>query len=277
MPRTILFFEKYTNGIKTADWSVLMKHESTKIPLVIFMHIPKTGGITLRNILDQQYRSEHILRLPQKNKLVNLQKKGANIKELQCVYGHHRFGVHEYFQQPFTYITMLRHPVERIISTYYFILQNERNRMHQKVKPLTFEQFVRSTDPDLQVPLTNHQTRYLSGERKPNLNKALQHMDAHFSVVGITELYNESLFIMKKKLGWDHISYQKKNVTKKRKRQTDIGLDTIEIIKRKNPLDLHLYETAKEKLQEHIKRLDSGARKELQQFLQDQNGFGPHG
>ncbi len=235
------------------------------------MHIPKTGGITLRNIIDKQYAQEQIMKLPQKRKLAQvLNQPKRNFENLQCIYGHHRFGIHEHFQKPFSYITMLRHPVERIISTYFFILQNERNRMHEKVKNMTFEEFILSPDPNIQVPLSNHQTRFISGEKNPDFQKAQLNIKQHFSAIGITEMYNESLFIMKKKLGWNDISYTKKNITKIRSKKDDIPEDLLQVIKEKNELDIQLYDDAKAMLLKEIESLDQPSKNDLNEFIQHQ-------
>lgn len=240
--------------------------------LVIFMHIPKTGGSTLRNIIKYQYKKEQIQKLPRRNAMENLislsPKKNFKIK---CTYGHHRFGIHNYFNQRFTYITMLRHPVERIISTYYFILENEKNQMHEKVKNLTFKEFILSPDPDLRIQITNHQTRYVSGMKNPDLKLAISNIKQHFSVVGITELYNESLFLMKKKLDWEDISYTKQNMTKNRIEKEEIPKKLIRIIEKNNRLDLQLYEYAKKKLLNNIAQLDQKSKADLNRFIQMQS------
>jgi len=43
---------------------------------------------------------------------------------IRFIRGHFEFGVHKYLYRPYTYITMLRHPIERAISWYYFVKQN---------------------------------------------------------------------------------------------------------------------------------------------------------
>src|SRR5437879_12837060 len=94
---------------------------------VIFIHIPKTAGITLRYIIEAQYEhaghdkidGERIAesvaefrRLPESEK--------QNVRVLT---GHMPFGLHEAMPQRCHYVTLLRDPTERTISHYYFVFR----------------------------------------------------------------------------------------------------------------------------------------------------------
>lgn len=239
--------------------------------LLIFMHIPKTGGLTLRNIIDQQYNRNEIFKIP-RNRLdfeQKMSKKASN--DLTCAYGHYRFGIHEYFQRPFTYITMLRDPVDRIISTYYFILQNKNNRLHDMVKNMSLEEFILGVGHEADIALYNHQTRYISGKSEPDLQQAKDNIKNHFAVVGLTEMYNESLYLMKKSLGWKNIYYTKQNITKKRKGINEVSKEIISKIEENNQLDIELYKFVKNDLLNNLKSLNRNDKAELQRYIQKQN------
>jgi hypothetical protein len=239
---------------------------SSKNKVLIFMHIPKTGGLTLRNIIDRQYKKTEILlhsrTAPPKRKL-----KKRDFSRIKCVYGHNRFGQHEEIPVPSTYITILRDPVSRVISTYYFILARKQNRMHHKIKNISLEEFVRSNDPDLMIPVSNHQTRYLSGESIPDLQKAKENIENHFSLVGITEMFDESIFLMKQELGWKNIFYTKQNVSTNRPKRDQISKDTLEIIKSKNDQDYELYDYAKQLLQDKLDGLNKQSMNQLKSYM----------
>lgn len=235
--------------------------------LIIFMHIPKTGGLTLRNIIDQQYTKGEIFKFS-RNGGKEIPTNRMDFTKIRCLYGHNRFGIHEQIAVPTTYITMLRNPINRVISTYYFILARPQNRLHQKVKNLTLEEFVTSEDKDINIPVSNHQTRFLSGTQVPNIEKALNNMEESFKMVGITEMYNESVFLMKQELGWGNIDYQKKNVSKNRPKHEEIPESVIELIKEKNKLDYILYDTAKANLIKGINQLESTLKKQMSKYIE---------
>jgi len=227
--------------------------------LLVFMHIPKTGGSTLREIVARQYKSNEVWTFGTiyqfREKIGEISKdRIAQIKGLQ---GHACFGeVHRPFDKPFTYITMLRDPVERIISLH---------RRHGIGKNLSLNNFV--TNPQFQFATRNTQTRYASAMSPPNLERAKNNFENYFAVVGITEMFDESIFMMKKKLGWGDINYRKKNVTSNRPTREEVSNKVIEIIKEKNELDTELYNYAKERLKTQIQALDSNSKQELKDFL----------
>lgn len=224
--------------------------------LVIFMHIPKTGGTTLANILEKQYPQGQVLRVPFGNlHTLKQQLKGS---KPAAVHGHHPFGLHELYQGSFHYITMLRDPVDRIISNYYYAAENPGNPMHRKLNQLSFEEFIMSKDEKLQYRISNMQTSFAAGKRTPaianvdDLELAMENLQRHFSVIGITDMFTESIEVMKKVLGWQDVSFQPKNRTKKRPAIEEIKPEILESIQEKNQLDYKLYNWAKNYLRKNL-------------------------
>src|SRR5919108_6323105 len=118
---------------------------------LIFLHIPKTAGTTLNRIIEWQYSpfaiytmdpyriratAERFKRLPETRR-----------RRLRVVRGHMLYGIHEFLPQGATYITMLRDPVARVLSSYYFILRRPLHPLHRKMKKerLSVEDYLRLT------------------------------------------------------------------------------------------------------------------------------------
>ncbi len=91
----------------------------------------------------------------------------------------------------------------------------------------------------------NLATRYLTGGDPNSLGIAKKNIKKHFSVVGFTEMYAESLFLMKKQfnLQLKTITIQKK--TDNRPSKSSISPTIIEKLKKINKNDIALYEWAK--------------------------------
>jgi len=72
---------------------------------------------------------------------------GGCRRRLLVVRGHLFYGIHEFLPQGATYITMLREPVVRLLSSYYFILRRPLHPMHRKLKKecLGVEDYIRLT------------------------------------------------------------------------------------------------------------------------------------
>lgn len=243
-----------------------------KKPLWIFAHIPKTGGLTMRGIIDQNVPSNRIYRYPHHNQENIVRTLTPTQKaSFQWVYGHCRFGVHQYFGRPYRYITMVRDPVSRIISAYYFIRSMPSNGLYKQVKNMTLEEFIYSQDPRISAPLNNHQTRFFSGQNDPDLKLAKKNLNQHFAFVGITEMYPQSVFLLNKLLGWKQTHYSKENVTKKRPKKPPINEELTNHIRRLNEMDYQLYEICKKRLKQKLRSLSSKDKKKLRNFIQKQD------
>nr|WP_309101251.1 sulfotransferase family 2 domain-containing protein [Fredinandcohnia onubensis] len=241
-----------------------MTKKNKKNKFLLFMHIPKTGGQSLRGVIKRQYELSETFRCPfMEEKVLELPEEFRN--SLKFIYGHFLFGTHEYFPKPFTYISMMRDPVDRFISAYYHIIRVPTNRWHEKVKNLTLEEFIDSDDFNLQAE-PNIQTRFFCGKEPLSLETAKKNMDEYFSIVGITESFGESLFLMKEEFKWGNINYRTRNAAPNRPRKNKVSKEVWNKIAAKNQLDIELYEYAKKRLEEKIQAMDEKKKKEMKTF-----------
>ncbi len=243
----------------------------------IFIHIPKTAGNTIMQILFRQYGIENVIHVKNNQhafELKNFDKFKSH--DFNWVTGHMAFGHHIQFDDPdkVIYFTMLREPVKRVISYYNYILKQKGHYLHKTIvdNNLTLKQFVES---GVDVHTENNQVRLLSdsiqvphGEcSKQLLDKAKHNLENYFSVVGINEMFDESLLLAKEFYGWKLPLYTYENVNKKYKKPTtEIDEDTINTIKKYNSLDIELYEWAKKRLEDEVESKGSKFQKSLKNF-----------
>jgi hypothetical protein len=218
---------------------------------LIFIHIPKTAGSTLNKIIKSQFPNKSIFKVDgfkegkSIEELKKLDKKERN--KIRCVMGHMSFGVHKYLPRPSNYITVLRNPVDRLISLYYFILRQTEHPLHESIvsNNLSLEDFVNSDLTSLGIH--NVQTRMLAGnkvETSSQLNLAKKNLQKSFTAVGLTEKFDRSLELFSEKLGWQVDEYRSMNVTQNRPQRADISQQIIQLIEEKNSFDMELYEFA---------------------------------
>ena len=223
---------------------------------LIFLHIPKTAGTTLNRIIEWQYSPfeiftidpyriratpERLERLPEERR-----------RRLRVVRGHMLYGVHKSLPQPATYVTMLRDPVARVLSAYYFVLRRPLNPLHRKVKRqrLGVEDYVR-----LFPERHNLQCRLIAGVKDTAiaderlLDTAKENLTKSFSVVGISEQFEESLMLIATTFNWQIPFYKNCKVSKARP-QIDPG--TAALIRDHNRLDVELYEFGKKLFAESL-------------------------
>lgn len=123
--------------------------------MIIFPHIPKTGGTTFVNYVSSKLKSDEVLILdyeklrigPDSGKIYDYKKVvdkyflGLTKEEkdkIKFLTGHAvPYGIHKHFSQSAKYITFLRDPIERTVSLYnYFRGLREKEKFWAKNKKL---------------------------------------------------------------------------------------------------------------------------------------------
>ena len=226
---------------------------------VVFLHVPKTGGKTLKHIMHGQYRTglvdirgdnpvvalEEFTRLPEHARA-----------EVRCLMGHVPFGVHVHLPRPTRYITILRDPVDRVVSHYYYL----RNRLRGGADISRSPWLREAAELDLKTyaerggsaDLRNGQTKMIAGvafgwgrdtgDDPPGLlETAKENLRAHIAVVGLTERFDESLMLYRSRLGWRIPVYTRQKVTRGKPRRDEIPQATLDAIAAHNQLDQELY------------------------------------
>lgn len=239
---------------------------------VLFLHIPKAAGTTLHRIIDRQYDPERIHTLDGQDThgaIEAFKKLPPAVREqIACLKGHMPFGLHAYLPQPCTYITLLRDPVERIASHYYYVLRRPNHYLHDQVasRGLSLRDYALSALSD---ELINGQTRLVAGidgDDDTMLAAARRNLETWFAVVGVVERFDESLLLMKRRLGWRQPYYERANVTEGRPTTHHIPSDAVQAIREVNRLDMQLYDHAVRLLDEAIRAEGRGFRRDMRQF-----------
>jgi hypothetical protein len=231
---------------------------------LIFLHIPKTAGTTLNRILEWQYNPLDIFTVDPYRIRATVQRfktfPARRRRRYRLVRGHLHYGIHEFLPQGATYITMLREPVARLLSSYLFILRRPLHPLHRKLKNenLGVKDLITLT-PHSQ----NLQCRFIAGIGKTGacdrstLEKAKEHLSQSFRVVGLCERFHESLLLMAAKFGWRLTYYENRKVTRRR---STIEADAVDFIREHNSLDMELYEFAKTLFEEDLCEHDGAIR-----------------
>lgn len=242
-------------------------------PLVIFMHLPKTAGSTLSRIIERQYPAASVLELYDSRTGVELRSLPEDrLNGLRVVRGHFCFGAHQFVSRLCVYMTVLREPVDRIISHYYFVRSDPTHDLFQAAREMSLAEYVRYCN--LAEP-NNDQTRLLCGEYEGSvpsfcdpamLEVARRHLHDHFAGVGLTEEFDRTLVLMKRLFGWRSPFYVSQNVGRQRPPREALSAETLRVIQEYNRLDAELYRYGQELFREQVRHQGSGFEAEVQRF-----------
>lgn len=240
----------------------------------VFLHIPKTGGVTFHNIITNQYRfqKQFLIKLKSLNKWYEL----SNEQKLKysVVKGHFPFNENLY-PGPCNYFTFLRNPEKRIISHFNHIKSTPSHKLYTKLNNGTYNLYEFLKDGD--APLfDNCMVRFISGNHKKgygeidesDLKMALSNFDKYFEHFGLVEEYDRSLLLLTYELGWKRPYYVSLNKTKE---INSVVVDdkTNELIKLNSKFDNQLWEHAKSKFALKVQKYGDRLEKDLGEFKKE--------
>jgi hypothetical protein len=224
--------------------------------ILIFTHIPRTGGTTLRTIIRRQYPTESVLMLPwPRSGLERFHDIPAGPRsQLEAILGHRMWGVHEELSVAARYITLLHDPVDRVISFYYWVRSLPGHDLHNCAMEMSLEDFVRSGI----LQAIDEQTRYISGRIDSSSEDALEiarhNLTHEYLAFGLREHFDASVLLFRKRLGWRSVAYERQGQVHGRLARDAISERTLRIIEERNAFDLRLYAFAVERFGEMVKR-----------------------
>lgn len=188
-------------------------------PHHVFLHVPKTAGSTLRTVLSRQYGARHVLYFdlgfgdprPMAELVPELRQQAAQ-RAAKLFTGHQYLGLHAALGEPCLYFTLLRDPVERALSEYFYAFSYPHHAKRAEILsgelgPMEF--------------LTqrhgggNAQAQQIAGRtQRPLLEAALANLRHAVAAVGVAEDFERSLLLIARRMGWAPPLHVARNVTK---------------------------------------------------------------
>lgn len=231
--------------------------EPTPGDLLNFIHIPKAAGGTVIGALVSEYGSRQVERRFDPD--LDTFDSHPMDPEVRVLVGHMPFGVHQVLDRDVTYITLLREPVDRVVSGYYFAREPKsdqpgRVEMDSRV---TLEDYVaRSVSP---FTTNNGQVRLLAGvsrahfgiDPRATLDRAQHNLEHDISVVGTLDRFDEFLVLCKLLLGWtSYPTYERFKTSRVRPPVGEVSAAVRALIEERNALDIELYASARRRFEE---------------------------
>lgn len=227
---------------------------------LIFLHIPKTGGTTLNRILERQYSTTAYYEDQVTDGDMNCREGVLALTELQkqefrVFSGHFSFGIQDILPHPSWMITLLRDPVERLLSQYAHVARQPDHFLHQHLageneRQVSLSAFLRADF----VEADNAQVRALAGPdatglpfggcNEDVLEQAKKNIAEGVAVAGLTERFDETLVLLMQQFNWISPCYLRQRVGENRLHQSDVLPEDWPYITQMTQWDRKLYDFA---------------------------------
>lgn len=229
------------------------------MPRIAFFHIEKTAGSTLRTILQRNFALGELYPMYTEQARTAFRQMLPKVKDkIKVVYGHFCLDVADWLPRDMVFITMLRDPVERVASYYYF------NRFVRKTGPefqLSLRAYLEQRD---HTPIDNWMVRCLSGvtDRIPlgectaEMLEAAKEAADRFFFIGISERFHESHALLCKLLDFPVRYCPPVNINLDRPAMETISPEDIALIEQYNQLDRELYLHCSRRLDKQLAETD---------------------
>ncbi len=250
-----------------------MTEACARSDLVVFVHIPKTAGTTLNALLAHHYSADQIYEIMMRgmsvttstplisaSKIRRLKRALKHDDELRVIHGHFDLSLGKLLPTRAKLVTLLRDPVERAISHYF----HYRKMQFDPINPLAMRSSLSEWVGNCGlVEMDNGQTRRLAGDMDKPFGQVTQAMLerakenlSRFSVVGLTERFEETQVLLNKTFDWPLYRYTPRNVSELRLHRSEVSDQDVRFIMDCNRFDMELYRFAAELLEQAVSRFN---------------------
>jgi len=232
---------------------------------VCFLHIPKTAGTTLTNIISRNYSEVEMAQIYFRGKHHDAIAAAIANPQVKIIFGHYTFAEVNPFEGLY-HFTFLRHPINQIIS-HYLHLKYSTDPPHKELIAkagdfLGFLQLIQGNNLQTRRLVSVYAPAFMQMQESEIVSMAKENIQ-NMGLVGIAERFNESITILAHDLGWKHLAHRKKNTSKKQMEAQELKARYSDEIMAANRIDIELYTFANQLLDERLSQLTTSEKVKL--------------
>ena len=245
---------------------------------LLFDHVPKTAGTSVSSALSRMFGESGTL--PEFFNMHSHVINTAGAKRLLA--GHLWFGHSEGLAEGWYYCTLIRDPIDRFLSQYWFYRQlgrqhalDSNNAPHADVQvqaatECDIEQYIALDNPAIKLSYTNVQASHFARRlcaypdvlsRKALTTAAITALE-DYDLVGVFENVQGFIDAIAHETGFDPVKIPRLNITFDRMARDEVPANVLEKLQEANQVDLDLHAWAQKRFAEKLRFLQSpeGAR-----------------
>lgn len=249
----------------------------------IIMHLEKSGGSTLKPVIVRQYRTPYSIDpFGPKTPAYFMDLPEAERAKFDVIVGHLFYGLHRHVPGATRYVTMMRHPLPRILSSYAYMGQRGRKNSHlYATDQMPWATHLENRRDDIRqlsriVGGDDTQIRQFRIHDLPEnaTDVAIEHLENDFAMVGLQEHYDASLLMMRYILNWTQpITYIRLNESKRRIKLDDLSLADQKLVKQAAEVEMPVYEYAKKRFEAQKEAYPGDIERDVAQFRADNERY----
>ncbi len=225
---------------------------------LIFNHLPKAGGSSLYQFFQDLFGEDRVFRFWSRTVTADTktmesltEEERAHFKVFQ---GHFKYGYHTLFQQECVYFGIMRDPIDRMISNYYYTRERGREDRKKHAQSIDLETFIEEIIAESGKYFGSAQVGFLTGQSNVEVAKGI--IDSEYLACCVTDQLDECQALLARLYGRPDLAPKRVNVTNSDERAQEARLALREKYKRFFQRDYELLGYVRQRFDAHYSKLD---------------------